>query len=730
MNIKSLFSTMMIAVALMLVFMLIQRGGFFGGSSSTATGPYPIYDALPSQPKAFEHDDQGANVRPQTILLGGAQAKDNSLLAVQVNNVTAGIDSVQLNVKQFAQTYRRDQPLALFPNPNSTDPYPALPFATAGVHITVGKETRELSYGSKFYTADNGFLTEHKLSADDSAENISRANETNLLDAQYVWKVEKTSPTDVELSATFMQDGVKIAKITKHFHINPDSYEMTITHAVQNLTTEPIHVRIDQLTAPGLSRDDPQTDDRYFHAAPLNTSNPAKVFVDGDHGYNMAWTSLRKVAEAPKVDKNGKPVNPGTEFVGGVDGQFDNFAANPFLWVASANRFFTIIVRPLPESGNTTTMPVTATDAIRQPHHVGTANIDLMQTNKDKPADDLAIVRLTGRVIDVAPNATVDEPLSVFLGPKSRAILKGEAATLPGPTPVPAIKDFGIYQYSSLVQFNTCWLYSLCVSGWVVNSILTVLDFLKGTIAFGNYGIAIMILVIVVRAILHPLTRASQVNMAKMGKQMRDVQPQLEAMKKRYADNKKKQSEEMMRIYRENKINPAGGIMGCLPMLIQMPIWAALYAGLRSDIDLRHAAFIPGWINDLASPDKILPSGALVLGHPVFTLPLLGDVYGLNLLPLLLAAVFYFQMKVTTATQPPPADEQQAQMAKMSKYMIFLFPLMLYNAPSGLNLYIFASTMGGLLDTYLVRKTLRKQGILPTSAPLLPTHEDPKNESA
>jgi len=129
-----------------------------------------------------------------------------------------------------------------------------------------------------------------------------------------------------------------------------------------------------------------------------------------------------------------------------------------------------------------------------------------------------------------------------------------------------------------------------------------------------------------------------------------------------------------------------------------------------------------------------LPASIPVLGHPLeislfghhipLWLPLLGDIYGFNLLPILLAGVFFFQMKVSTATQPKPADEQQAQMQKMSQYMIFIFPLFLYNAPSGLNLYIFASTMGGLLDTYLVRKTLKKQGILAPSAPLLPTHED------
>ncbi len=168
-----------------------------------------------------------------------------------------------------------------------------------------------------------------------------------------------------------------------------------------------------------------------------------------------------------------------------------------------------------------------------------------------------------------------------------------------------------------------------------------------------------------------------------------------------------------MRIYRENNVNPAGGIMGCLPMLIQMPIWIAMYSGLFADLDLRHAAFIPGWINDLSSPD------ALASFAPV-NIPLLSMVMGpissFNLLPILLAVVFFFQMKVQMASQPKPADEQQAQMQNISKYMFFIVPLFLYSAPSGLNLYYFASTMAGLVDTYIVRKTLKKRGILPANA--------------
>ncbi len=85
-------------------------------------------------------------------------------------------------------------------------------------------------------------------------------------------------------------------------------------------------------------------------------------------------------------------------------------------------------------------------------------------------------------------------------------------------------------------------------------------------------------------------------------------------------------------------------------------------------------------------------------------------------------------MKVQMASQPKPADEQQAQMQNMSKYMFFVVPLFLYSAPSGLNLYYFASTMAGLVDTYIVRKTLKKRGILPSDADNLPTHKKKDDE--
>jgi YidC/Oxa1 family membrane protein insertase len=699
MDAKRLFTSLLIAGALMLILSFFFRDK--GGAAASSVAPYSIYKGLPDKPL----DPKAV---PQTITLGSAEKDSPSLMAVKINTITASIDSVQLNIKQFAETYENKRPLTLF----AADAKLGRPFATIGVHITLGNATREIPYGLIRLQRNDGTFESHDATWEDSAELIASANSTCLLDRQYVWQIDEkqTNATDAVLYIDLKSAGQPVARLSKRFHVDPASYEMTITHTVENLTDQVLHVSIDQLSAPALSRDDPQTDDRYFYALPLNSSD--KV-VNASHSYSMIWGNLRKAATSLKDNTTGDPKPAGTEFIGGTHAQMSDFAKDPLLWVASSNRFFAIIVRPLPETGNVATTTLANKQVIPQPSHVERANIDLMSLDPDT-----AIIRLTGHTLEVPAKKSLGEPLSVFVGPKKRDLLKGEVAA-------GGRQEYATYDYIKLVQLNTCALYSFCVFDQVAYSILWMLDILKGSVALGNYGVAIMILVILVRALLHPLTRASQINMAKMGKQMREVAPQLAAIKKKYADNTRKQSEETMRIYRENKINPAGGIMGCLPMLIQMPIWAALYAGLRSDIDLRHAAFIPGWINDLASPDKLLPTGALALGNPIFTIPIIhAEIYGLNLLPLLLLGVFFFQLKVTAATQPKPADEQQAQMAKMSQYTIFIFPLLLYNAPSGLNLYIFASTMGGLLDTWLVRRTLKKQGILAPTAALLPTHQD------
>jgi YidC/Oxa1 family membrane protein insertase len=347
---------------------------------------------------------------------------------------------------------------------------------------------------------------------------------------------------------------------------------------------------------------------------------------------------------------------------------------------------------------------------------VASANVDVLRNSTDV-REIIGGLRLNGASVDVAAKSITAMPLAVFFGPKKADLLKGDVHGAAGTEALAR----NIYGYNKLIQFNQsgCFLYSACTFDFLGDLLVWMLNHLRDYVTFGNYGLAIILLVIIIRALLHPLTRASQVNMATMGKKMKDIQPLIEANKKKYAKDKTKLNEEMMRIYKEHNVNPAGGLMGCLPMVIQMPIWIAMWSALRTDIDLRHAVFIPGWINDLSAPDM-----TWIFAAPIHV-PFVGwEITALNILPLLLGIVFFLQMKVQTASQPKPADDQQAQMQKMSQYMVLIVPLFLYSQPSGLNLYYFASTLGGLVDTYFVRKTLKRKGILPASAQSLPTHED------
>ncbi len=197
-----------------------------------------------------------------------------------------------------------------------------------------------------------------------------------------------------------------------------------------------------------------------------------------------------------------------------------------------------------------------------------------------------------------------------------------------------------------------------------------------------NYGIAIIILTIIVRLALHPLSRKSQTSMAKMQK----LQPMVKEVQEKYKHDKKRQHEEMMKLYRTYGVNPFGG---CLPMLLQLPVFIGLFNALRKSIELRHARFIPWWIEDLSQPDAFL-----------------GVV---NLLPIISAVVMMLQQRM----MPKSGDPQQQQTQKMMGYMMPIFlGFIFYSMPSGLNVYFIASMGIGFLEQKLIRRQLDKLGDL------------------
>ena len=206
---------------------------------------------------------------------------------------------------------------------------------------------------------------------------------------------------------------------------------------------------------------------------------------------------------------------------------------------------------------------------------------------------------------------------------------------------------------------------------------------LRGSYAvIPNYGIAIIILTIVVRLVLHPLSRKSQTSMAKMQK----LQPQMQEMREKYKNDKQRQQQEMMKLYKEYGVNPLGG---CLPMLLQLPVFIGLYNMLRMSIELRQAAFIPWWIEDLSQPDAL---------------------FGLvNVLPVLSTVIMFIQQRMT----PKSPDPQQQQTQKIMGYMMPVFlGFIFYNMPAGLNLYFIASMLIGVFEQRHIKRQLDKLGDL------------------
>lgn len=201
---------------------------------------------------------------------------------------------------------------------------------------------------------------------------------------------------------------------------------------------------------------------------------------------------------------------------------------------------------------------------------------------------------------------------------------------------------------------------------------------------FHNLGVAIIVLTILTKIISYPLAKSSYVSMARM----KEVQPKVDLLKKRYGDDKVKMNEEMLKLYRKHKISPASG---CLPLLLQMPIFFCLYKVFTISIEMRHAPFAL-WIRDLSAPD---PTNIFTLfGLLPWSPP---SMLQIGILPLIMGASMLLQQKLT----PQPADPMQAKMAYIMP-LVFLF--MFASFPAGLVLYWTVSNILSIGQQIMMRK--------------------------
>ncbi len=202
----------------------------------------------------------------------------------------------------------------------------------------------------------------------------------------------------------------------------------------------------------------------------------------------------------------------------------------------------------------------------------------------------------------------------------------------------------------------------------------------------GNYGWAIVLITIVTRIPFIPLLNKSQKSM----KKLQEIQPIMNELKEKYKKDPQRMQKEMMELYKKHKVSPLGG---CLPMLLQIPVFLALYQVLLRAIELRGAPFML-WITDLSAPDTLF-------GHIPSMIPLLGG-FALGPLPLLMGATMFIQQKMTPTSMDP-------RQAKMMLLMPIIFTFMFLNFASGLVLYWLVNNILGITQQFFVNRSLKRE---------------------
>jgi YidC/Oxa1 family membrane protein insertase len=284
--------------------------------------------------------------------------------------------------------------------------------------------------------------------------------------------------------------------------------------------------------------------------------------------------------------------------------------------------------------------------------------------------------RMTRKSIDLAPGAKFSDKYRVFIGPKRPELL---AEYYPANDPNYSLKDILYYG----------WF------GSVARAMLFVLHIFYRMV--GNYGIAILMLTILVRMCMFPISFKQTQNMARI----QALKPEMDRINEKYKDDLQKKSQATQDLYRKNKINP---VAGCLPMFLQLPIFMGLYRALMVDVELRQSPFFGQsirWCSNLAAPDMLWNWSSIMPEFITKAQGLFGLGPYLNIFPLITVCLFLVTQQMT---MPAPTNEQGAMQQKMMKYMTLFMGLMFYKVASGLCLYFIASSLWGIAERKLLPK--------------------------
>jgi YidC/Oxa1 family membrane protein insertase len=278
----------------------------------------------------------------------------------------------------------------------------------------------------------------------------------------------------------------------------------------------------------------------------------------------------------------------------------------------------------------------------------------------------------------IAPGATGSADARLFAGAK-------EVGTVGINIPLVGIggynKQLGHNHFDLLIDWG--WFY------FITKPMFLAMDFFFHLL--GNFGLAIIMVTVLVKAIFFPLANKSYASMAKM----KAVQPQMKALRERYPDDKAKQQQELMALYKKEKINP---LAGCLPIVVQIPVFFSLYKVLFVTIEMRHAPFF-AWIKDLSSPDPTHIFNLFgLLPYDPSAVPLLGPYLAIGAWPIIMGITMWFQMKLN----PTPPDPTQKI---IFDWMPVIFTFMLAAFPAGLVIYwAWNNTLSVLQQSFIMRR--------------------------
>lgn len=293
-------------------------------------------------------------------------------------------------------------------------------------------------------------------------------------------------------------------------------------------------------------------------------------------------------------------------------------------------------------------------------------------------------VELYGPSFTMGPGQRQSFSYDFFVGPKQRKILTAA--------------DHELNRALFFRSWN--WMRALAVG--LMKLLIVIQNFVV------NWGVAIIILTIIVRLLTFPLVQKGMKSQAKMMAEQQRLKPLMDKINEKYKADPQRKQQEIFKLYKEHGVNPFGAFKGCIWMMIQMPILVALYYVISQSIDLRGAEFL--WIKDLSAPDRLFRFGA--------SLPLIGRDF--NILPIIMAATQILTSKLSTTTSAAADPQQEA----MQKNMMYMMPIMMlfifYGMPSGLVLYWTVSNIWQIGQQAWVNKHTKKPGapVNPPGAPL------------